>query len=108
VWGKYRCLAGFTGEKEQDMARVTIPVQYRKLADNEPYFKSRSERVIDIIEELAGVYPRLRPLLFDNAGTLRPNVLYFVDRKDIRTLSGIDTLAGEGTILSIVPAIVGG
>ncbi len=90
------------------MAKVTIPVQYRKLADNEAYFKSRSERVMDIVEELAVVYPRLRPLLFDDAGALRPNVLYFVDRKDIRTLSGTDTLVGESATLSIVPAIAGG
>jgi molybdopterin converting factor small subunit len=90
------------------MAKVTIPVQYRKLADNEPYYKSGSERVIDIIEDLVGVYPRLRPLLFDVSGALRSTVLYFVDRKDIRTLHGADTPVSETATLSIVPAIAGG
>jgi len=90
------------------MAKVTIPVQYRKLADNEAYFKSGAERVMDIVEELVGVYPRLRPLLFDDAGAFRSTVLYFVDRKDIRTISGPDTVVGESSTLSIVPAIAGG
>ncbi|MBN2323101.1 MAG: MoaD/ThiS family protein [Spirochaetes bacterium] len=90
------------------MAKVTIPVQYRKLADNEPYFKSGLKRVMDIIEELVGVYPRLKPLLFDDSGALRSTVLYFVDRKDIRTLDGVDTPVTEDATLSIVPAIAGG
>ena len=90
------------------MPKVTIPVQYRKLAENQPYYKSTSERVIDIVEELAGVYPGLRPLFFDDTGSLRPTILYFVDRKDIRTLSGKDTIVEEGSTLTIVPAIAGG
>ena len=90
------------------MARVTIPVQYRKLANNEAYFRSEKERVIDIVLELTEVYPRLRPLLIDEAGKLRSSVLYFVDKKDIRTLDGNHTPVAQGSVLSIVPAIAGG
>ena len=90
------------------MAKVTIPVQYRKLAENEAYFRSSKTRVMDIVLELTDEYPRLKPLLLDEKSMLRPAILYFVDRKDIRTLSGADTRVGEGAILSIVPAIAGG
>jgi molybdopterin converting factor small subunit len=90
------------------MAKVTIPVQYRKLANNEAYFRSGKTQVLDIILELTDEYPRLKPLLLDEKDALRPTILYFVDRKDIRTLSGSDTQVEEGSVLSIVPAIAGG
>lgn len=90
------------------MAKVTIPVQYRKLANNEAYYVSEKERVIDIVLELTEEYPKLKPLLFDDSGNLRASVLYFIDRKDIRTLNGNDTRVGEGSTLKIVPAIAGG
>lgn len=47
---------------------------------------SGKERVIDIVLELTEVYPKLKPLLFDDSGELRSFMLYFIDRKDIRTL----------------------
>ncbi|HUT64829.1 MAG TPA: MoaD/ThiS family protein [Spirochaetota bacterium] len=90
------------------MAKVTIPVQYRKLANNEAYFYSKRERVIDIVAELTEVYPRLKPLLLDETGSFRSSVLFFIDKKDIRTLNGADTVVSEKSDLRIVPAIAGG
>jgi len=90
------------------MAKVTIPVQYRKLANNEAYFYSKRERVCDIVLELTEVYPRLKPLLLDEAGHFRSSVLFFIDKKDIRTLNGADTVVSEKSDLRIVPAIAGG
>ena len=90
------------------MAKVKIPIQYRRFAEGQAYFQSREGKVRDIIDELLEKYPDLRPILFDEQQKLRPSVLLFLDKKDIRFLSGVDTLMEEDSVLSIVPAIAGG
>ena len=90
------------------MAKVKIPVLYRRLTNNKACFQSNKERVMDIVIELTEEYPKLKPLFLDDSGKMRASVLLFVDNKDIRTLSGADTRIEPGSIIKIFPAIAGG
>ena len=71
------------------MAKVTIPVQYRKLANDEAYFYSSRERVCDIVTELVEVYPGLKPLLLDETGSFRSSVLFFLNLNKFSQVNGL-------------------
>lgn len=64
------------------------------------------ETVRQVLEDVAARYPSLRAHLFE-AGELTPFVNVYVGRDDVRTLDGLDTPVGAGSLI-LLPAMAGG
>ena len=81
-----------------------------------PYTRGVGTLVVDkpcatVAEALAAVAARL-PALTDRVlteqGELRRHVNVFVGDESIRFLNGLETTVGDGTTITIVPAVSGG
>ena len=64
------------------------------------------ETVRQVLEDVTARYPSLRAHLFEQ-GELTPFVNVYVGRDDVRTLEGLDTPVGSGSLI-LLPAMAGG
>jgi len=87
---------------------VRIPTQLRTLAGGASEIAVAGDTVGEALRALDAAHPGFGERLFDDGGTLRRFVNVFVAEEDIRFLDGIDTKVGDGTVVSIVPAVAGG
>jgi sulfur-carrier protein len=87
---------------------VRIPTQLRTLAGGASEIAVSGDTVGEALHALDAAHPGFGERLFDDAGTLRRFVNVFVAEEDIRFLDGVDTKVGDGTVVSIVPAVAGG
>jgi sulfur-carrier protein len=87
---------------------VRIPTQLRTLAGGASEIAVTGATVGEALQALETAHPGFGERLFDDGGSLRRFVNVFVAEEDIRFLDGIDTKVGDGTIVSIVPAVAGG
>lgn len=88
--------------------QVRIPTQLRQLTNGDPTVQATGSTVAEIVGELDSRYPGLGGRLLDDSGTLRRFVNVYVGDEDVRFLDGLDTEVGQGTTVSIIPAVAGG
>jgi molybdopterin converting factor small subunit len=92
--------------------KVRIPTQLRNLAAGANsvvvIIDSTPVTVCAVLDSLAGTHPALERRVRDETGRTRDHVNLFVDADNIRDLNGVETTVGEGSDLSIIPAISGG
>jgi len=92
--------------------RVRLPTQLRNLAAGASsvvvVVDSPPVTVSSVLDSLAASYPALERRVRDETGRMRVHVNLFVDADNIRDLDGVDTTLGDGSDLSIIPAISGG
>ncbi len=67
---------------------------------------AEGETVRQVLEDVTARYPSLRAHLFEQ-GELTPFVNVYVGRDDVRTLEGLDTRVGGGSVI-LLPAMAGG
>lgn len=87
---------------------VRVPAQLRSLTGGEGELSVPSGTVRDLIASLESGHPGIEARLLDEQGALRRFVNVFVAEEDVRFLEGLDTKVGDGTTVSIVPAVAGG
>ncbi len=86
---------------------VRIPTQLRELCAGASEVTLEGSTVREVLDALEAAHPGFAERLFDGNG-LRRFVNVFVAEEDIRFLAGLDTVVGEGQVVSIVPAVAGG
>ncbi len=90
------------------MATIRIPSPLRRFTDNQAKLDVKAISVGAALEQLCQRHPALRNQLLDEQGQLRNFVNLYIDKQDIRTLSGLESALGDDSELRIVPAIAGG
>lgn len=90
------------------MAEIIIPTPLRKFTDNVNKFSTSAKTVGEAISELTTKYPGLKDHIYSGEGQIRSFIKIFVGEDDIKHLQDTNTSIGEGTVVSIVPAIAGG
>ena len=90
------------------MAEIVIPTPLRKFTDNVNKFSTSAKTVGEAISELTAKYPGLKDHIYGSEGQIRSFIKIFVGEEDIKHLQDTNTSIGEGTVVSIVPAIAGG
>ena len=92
--------------------RVRLPTQLRNLAADANFVvvvvDSTPVTVSSVLDSLASTHPALERRVRDETGRTRVHVNLFVDADNIRDLDGVETTIGDGSDLSIIPAISGG
>jgi molybdopterin synthase sulfur carrier subunit len=80
----------------------------RKLTNGQSVVELSGDTVAQVFEALESSYPGMQQQLYDDQGQLKRFIAVFVNGKDIRTLSQIETPVREQDEVYIVPAIAGG
>lgn len=88
--------------------KVRIPTPLQKLTQNQGEVEVKGASVKEALSDLEKRYPGIRERLYDDQGSLRRFINFYVNDEDIRFLQGDATQLKEGDELSIVPAIAGG
>jgi molybdopterin converting factor small subunit len=87
---------------------VRIPTTLRTLTGGKAQVDVDGSNVRDVLSALDSAHPGFADRLLDEDGGLRRFVNVFVADDDVRFLQGLDTPTGDGTTVSIVPAVAGG
>lgn len=88
--------------------QVRIPTPLQKLTQNKSEVSAQGKSVKEILANLEKQYPGFKERLYDEKGSLRRFINFYVNNEDIRFLKGESTPIKEGDEVSIVPAIAGG
>ncbi len=88
--------------------RVRIPTPLQKMTGNQSEVTADGTSIKEVLASLEKKYPGLQERLYDEKGSLRRFINFYVNNEDIRFLKGEATPVKEGDELSIVPAIAGG
>ena len=92
--------------------RVRLPTQLRNLAAGANsvvvVVDATPVTVSSVLDSLAATHPALERRVRDETGRTRVHVNLFVDADNIRDLDGVETIVGNGSDVSIIPAISGG
>lgn len=94
---------------EDKMAiKVRVPTPLQKLTQNQAEVEVNGKDVRSALADLEEKYPGMRERIYDDKGSLRRFINFYVNEEDIRFLKSEDTPLKDGDELSIVPAIAGG
>jgi len=88
--------------------KVRIPTPLQKLTQNQGEVEVAGASVREVLADLEKRYPGMKERLYDEKGTLRRFINFYVNEEDIRFLKGDETSLKDGDEISIVPAIAGG
>jgi molybdopterin synthase sulfur carrier subunit len=64
--------------------------------------------VKDLLDNLSTFHHRFRSAIFDESGQVREYVILMKNRKNVDSLSGLETKLSEGDEVGILPPVVGG
>lgn len=90
------------------MAKIRIPTPLQKLTQNQGEVSAKGATLKEVLADLEKQFPGIKERLYDEKGSLRRFVNFYVNNEDIRFLSGETTAVKEADEISIVPAIAGG
>lgn len=88
--------------------KVRIPTPLQKLTANKSEVEVSGSDVKSALADLEKNFPGIKERLYDEKGTLRRFINFYVNEEDIRFLKSEETPLKDGDELSIVPAIAGG
>lgn len=88
--------------------KVRIPTPLQKLTQNQGEVEVTGTSIKEALADLEKRYPGIQERLYDDKGSLRRFINFYVNEEDIRFLQGDGTALKDGDELSIVPAIAGG
>lgn len=89
------------------MATIRIPTPLRPYAANQGAVTVAGATVGQALEDLTQQYPQLRNHLFEG-DELRSFVNLYLNKEDVRHMSGADTSLAADDTLMIIPSIAGG
>ena len=90
------------------MTQVRIPPVLRASAGGTKQVDLEGATVGDVLEQLVDRFPGLRDQLFSAEGDLNRFVNVYLNSEDVRYLSELETPAGAGDTIVVLPAMAGG
>jgi sulfur-carrier protein len=87
---------------------VRIPPVLRASADGNKQVDLEGATVGDVLQRLVERFPGLRDQLFSAEGGLNRFVNVYLNSEDVRYLSELETPAGAGDTVVVLPAMAGG
>ena len=90
------------------MVHVRIPTQLRAHTDGNGTLEVAGHTVGEIISALGAQYPSLTDAILDSSGALHRFVNAYVNDDDVRYIGGLDSVVGDGDVVTLIPAVAGG
>jgi molybdopterin synthase sulfur carrier subunit len=90
------------------LVQVRVPTALRQVTGGTTRVRVEASDVATALQELEAACPALKPMLRDEAGTLRPRVSVYVNDRHVRYLQGMETRLQEGDEVYVMPIVMGG
>lgn len=90
------------------MPILRIPTPLRPYTEGNSEIELQAADVAEAMDLLIGLYPSLKPHLYNDEGQLRPFVNLFLNQENIKDLQGLETRLSEADRLMLIPSIAGG
>jgi molybdopterin synthase sulfur carrier subunit len=90
------------------LVQVRVPTALRQVTGGTTRVRVEASDVATALQELEAACPALKPLLRDEAGTLRPRVSVNINDRHVRYLQGMETRLQEGDEVYVMPIVMGG
>ena len=94
------------------MSLIRIPPMLRGEVGGVREVPAEGGTVRELLDDLMGRFPGLRPQLVDvnryGHDEIAPFVNVYVEGEDVRTLDGLDTSVDHGSTVILLPAMAGG
>ncbi|HZT97425.1 MAG TPA: ubiquitin-like small modifier protein 1 [Chloroflexota bacterium] len=89
------------------MSTIRIPPALRAVV-GAPEVEASGSTVGEALADLAKRYPTVRQQLYDDEGSLQKYVNVYLNQQDVQYLQRLETPAGPGDTIIILPAMAGG
>jgi molybdopterin synthase sulfur carrier subunit len=90
------------------LVQVRVPTALRQVTGGTTRVRVEASDVATALQELEAACPALKPMLRDEAGTLRPRVSVYINDRHVRYLQGMETRLQEGDEVYVMPIVMGG
>jgi len=87
---------------------VRVPGALRQQTGGRTTAEVEASDIALALEALESLYPKLRSLLRDEQGLLRPKVQVYLNDVHVRFLQGLETPLNDGDQIYVVPNVMGG
>jgi molybdopterin synthase sulfur carrier subunit len=87
---------------------VTVAPSMRKRVGGASTVQTQGETVGQVLENLDREFPGFKKFVINKWGELRPSILVFLNRVDIRSLQGLKTPLNHGDRMDIYVLLSGG
>ena len=87
---------------------VRIPTVFRKLTSGESRAAVEPGTIGDLFSQLDARYPGFESQVLSEGGSLHRFINVYLNDEDVRYLDGLETEAGEGDTVSLLPSVAGG
>ena len=87
---------------------VRLPTVLRQHAGGQASVQANGGTVGEVLEDLVRQFPAMRGQVITEDGTLHKFVNVYLNDDDVRYLDKLDTKVGDGSVVSILPAVAGG
>ena len=88
--------------------KVVLPNAFQKHTDNVREIASSAANLPELVIEIEGRFPALRPHLRSDDGQIRRFINFYVNEEDIRFLGNDKYAFKEGDEVLVIPSIAGG
>ena len=89
-------------------ATVRIPTPLRSFTGGAGEVEIEGSTVGDVLRILGERHSGISERILDTSGQLRNFVNVYVDDRNVKSLSGLDSPVESGAVINIVPAVAGG
>jgi molybdopterin synthase sulfur carrier subunit len=87
---------------------VRIPTILRTYTGGASVVEADGDTLTGVLSDLDARFPGIRARVVDDAGALRRFVNVYVNDDDVRFADGLATSIGDGSTVSVIPAVAGG
>lgn len=87
---------------------LKFPTQFAKYINNIEQLNFEGDTFTDLVNELDSTYGNVRERLFEENGRVRPYINIFIDKKNIKSLQGMNSVVNEGDQISLLLSRAGG
>lgn len=87
---------------------VRIPTILRTYTGGASVVEAEGDTLTGVLSDLDTRFPGIRARVVDDAGALRRFVNVYVNDDDVRFADGLATSIGDGSTVSVIPAVAGG
>src|SRR5579859_4131927 len=88
--------------------KVVLPNAFQKHTDNVREITSAAANLPELVTDIEGRFPALRPHLRGEDGQVRRFINFYVNEEDIRFLGNDKYAFKEGDEVLVIPSIAGG
>jgi molybdopterin converting factor small subunit len=88
--------------------RVLLPNAFQKHTNNVKEISSGAANLAELVSDIEGRFPALRPHLRGEDGQVRRFINFYVNEEDIRFLGSDKYSFKEGDEVLVIPSIAGG